>query len=836
MSVQNNGLHSDILSSHGYSEALEDIEHPAWISTTSFSESCGSHFSRLSSLKDNCSPEALDARVVPDHCEKLSFKEAGSAFPSSEHSVHSEEGTNNRIGLRDNHGDNENHVPYTVSGSLQSLSSSSKTVYASPRSNSESHFHCQLSKSHLSERAKQRRGNLYRERAPSENALDFSNLKIVRESKLSHSLYDVSSIPSNGLKNPSQRPRNTRASLSALCSRNRSRDSGFTHSGSLISLNSSSHKYDHVESKVKRYIQNIKDADSLRKKERAMSKPFLAEVRRPASEDDFAEPQDGPELVHLVHKMQHDMAEKDRILHQLQDDYYNLLQKYAEAENKIDKLRLGWYERGSPSGQGNPTSDQKGQPSNRSVYRKFKESLVEIDDSSLTSSMFLSHFDSAVSPNSSFHVEDGGQKNISHIGKGKKEVICSAPLRPISSLYCTSLRLDRIVAPLTSKSSSSHLGELSTASSRGLNSTASNYKTKKDMLDGLPDATIREGTTDTGIDSFCPFSTEGLHMPSIGHLPHEDPIVKVQRWQKSLPTPSRPGDEFSPCSKSTSLNRTRIPDHSFELMHRHDKISVHAGKPKVASIGIQVNGCDVSELPSISSGMSTSMVPCLNLGELSGCTEDPSGSAFCSESERNKSVSKQESTKLDSSSAPEFECSLPSKSFSSNLEISASTKHRRWCRFNHGGKSLCHLSGSDLAKIISMVWKDQDHVVPASPEKDMSLHNAFKMLKHKLGALKSSVNLQTFVSLLDVLIELVPMMDCSCHDDQSVPSDITKLENSSTHPEPDSSVVPSCSDAGCSLLQCLEEVDDLTHQLWAKTESFLEVLNGSNSRASPKPK
>lgn len=490
---------SNYLNTAAYLGTLEDIE-PAWMeSTASFSESCGSCFSRISSLcvdgkGVHSTPESPEGQLVPDPCGKIEC---------------------------DKFEEIEDEPPFVTSGSLQSLCSSSKTVYASPRSNSEDRLFRPLNNSSLTERPRERHGNLFRERAPSENALDFDNLNRLRESKLSHSLHDVSSIPSNGLKNPSQQLPVGRSSLSSLYQRNRSRDSGFMRSESLLSLSSGGRNYDHVESKVKRYIQSIKSADAVRRKERAQSKSTIVHHPKQTFQDNNSQPQDNLALVNIVQKMQHEMEEKDRLLLKLQEDYNCLLGKYAEAENKIDKLRFGWHETLSPSAMKNDIFGFRNQYNSNqkppfAKQLKQPSALPEIDDSSLTSSMFLSNFEET--PDSSFNFKEEWYKH-NNCKEKRKEVVISAPLRPISSLYCTSVRLDRTITPLNSKSS------VSSSQHQFLASHNSKEIKKRQALD----LTVQEGTTDTGIGSYFHDGATPLPLKSepIGHLPNEDPILKV---------------------------------------------------------------------------------------------------------------------------------------------------------------------------------------------------------------------------------------------------------------------------------------------------------------------
>lgn len=514
---------------------LEDIE-PAWMeNTASFSESSGSCFSRISSLSVDGKPsDSLKRHLVPDTCGIIECAQSEKL---------------------------DDETPFGASGSLQSLCSSSKTVYASPRSNSEDQLFCPHNDPSSTENHREiySRHGKFRERAPSETALDFNSLKRIGESKLSHSLHDVSSIPSNGLKNPSKQLPVGRSSFSSLYLRNRSRDSGFMRSESLLSLSSGGRNYDHVESKVKHYIQSIKTADALRRKERAQSKTLTVYRRKQTPEENNSQPLNDAGLVHIVEKMQNEMAEKDRLLLKLQEDYNCLLGKYAEAENKIDKLRFGWHENVSLPATKNQSPSYSNQRIPFSKLVEQSSALQEIDESSLTSSMFLSHFESAETPNSSFQLNNEWSKH--NRKEGRKEIIISAPLRPISSLYCTSVRLDRTVTPLNSKSSVE-----ASSSSSSQNQFVSSSNSKEIKQKQAMDITLQEGTTDTGISSFFHDGMSATPLPlksePMGHLPNEDPISKVQRWQqRSLCTPH---SEFSPCYRGNK-NSTKI-NSSFESM------------------------------------------------------------------------------------------------------------------------------------------------------------------------------------------------------------------------------------------------------------------------------
>lgn len=289
--------------------------------------------------------------------------------------------------------------------------------------------------------------------------------------------------------------------------------------------------------------------------------------------------------------------------------------------------------------------------------------------------------------------------------------------------------------------------------------------------------------------------------------------MQVQRWQKSLSSPSHP------CSAKGSSNQTLASD---KLYHQSQKSS-HNGvahkamnSTELSSVGIQVNLGETIALTSFGSSMP--VVPYLNLEGLSGCTGEVSGSTFSSHLEGmvptlQKSSGSDPSFCKNSAGITHLDISAPSKSSLGNVEASNSENHIcegkcKMCgckvqlynniehnevrtqksgqsflkvksstlidkklKMERAQRTISQLSASELAKVISSILKDQDHVVPASPGEQKSFNHAFESLERKMSSLKCSIDLQTFVSLLDLLLEKIASKNCHCHSNSPDKSD-----------------------------------------------------------------
>ncbi|KAK7873093.1 hypothetical protein R5R35_000373 [Gryllus longicercus] len=110
-----------------------------------------------------------------------------------------------------------------------------------------------------------------------------------------------------------------------------SKRSILTRSLSSITLKHRSHAYDHVESKVKHYIKQLK-----RERVEANEHQEKSEVNVPPPKEDSVVIQ----LQQEVEKLQSYLEERDLLLQEVQANYHSLLLQYGEAKNKLDQLRF----------------------------------------------------------------------------------------------------------------------------------------------------------------------------------------------------------------------------------------------------------------------------------------------------------------------------------------------------------------------------------------------------------------------------------------------------------------------------------------------------------------
>lgn len=138
----------------------------------------------------------------------------------------------------------------------------------------------------------------------------------------------------------------------------KSKDSGFQRSTSCTSLTTNaSKKYDHIQSKVKQYIQNIKQTEALRKMQKQLEKQASIYVEisgvttaHTTSADSAAEVSQSPspdsspiskrDLLEKVKALEDELKERDCVIEQLEKNQSELRLKYAAAENQIDDLRI----------------------------------------------------------------------------------------------------------------------------------------------------------------------------------------------------------------------------------------------------------------------------------------------------------------------------------------------------------------------------------------------------------------------------------------------------------------------------------------------------------------
>ncbi|XP_049812728.1 uncharacterized protein LOC126259767 [Schistocerca nitens] len=154
------------------------------------------------------------------------------------------------------------------------------------------------------------------------------------------SVQDLSTLPFYSQKNEPEftyLTHNPCQSSTTISSVQKSKDSGLPRSLSCLSLGSGVKPYDHVQSKVREYISQIKKTESERKKnieiscsKREDGKSFHSSIQQEPEED----------LRHIICKLQEELNDKNNIISQIQENYDALLMKYADAENRIDRLRF----------------------------------------------------------------------------------------------------------------------------------------------------------------------------------------------------------------------------------------------------------------------------------------------------------------------------------------------------------------------------------------------------------------------------------------------------------------------------------------------------------------
>lgn len=236
----------------------------------------------------------------------------------------------------------EEEVPSLYSLSLSDSMCSSSTVDLEVVEQSETYptrdhaylFH----KSPLENNFMEKTNTKNQKMSTSEAAMDMSN-SLNNTSRNCISLHDISSLT------PLQLPVNSTNTVScetihsqSLSSTTKSKDSGFQRSVSCLSLNSGKRNYDHVESKVKAYIRNIKESEALRKQQLLAEKAVL--VSEPTSIVEFDSCIDKEDLLQKVQELKVELHEKALFIDTQQKNYNSLLLKLAEAKNTIDTLRF----------------------------------------------------------------------------------------------------------------------------------------------------------------------------------------------------------------------------------------------------------------------------------------------------------------------------------------------------------------------------------------------------------------------------------------------------------------------------------------------------------------
>jgi len=411
-------------------------------------------------------------------------------------------------------------------------------------------------------------------------------MQLTADHELTQSLHDLTEPILQPVSKISASQNNLSASTlqSGMGARTKSQDSGFNKSASWLSLHGSNRKYSHIESKVKKYVQDIKDAEALRKKSLSqnsvnlfVSPPKIMDTNLVCELDENAD--------EIIDKLQSDLRDKEAYIRTLQGSYEDLLLKHAEAENKIDRLRLRslqrfayehprsrhLFEDGFSFDFKPLSSPERNQVDPKTSYYTETAKLSPSADGSFTPSITESVI---LSP----PIESDQSKSGS--SKSRKEVVVSAPLGPIQKLYSTSVRLDKVLQPL------SHFSLKSDASNPSLAETQMDQQQEKGASDGRSEDfgnksnmyytgaetgtnNLYHMTTDTGIEDCIQSATDRdtaeneRRLPIVSELkripdvPNEDAFSKVQRWRESLPSSITKVDPDSKLKKAKNRKPVR---------------------------------------------------------------------------------------------------------------------------------------------------------------------------------------------------------------------------------------------------------------------------------------
>ncbi|PNF26087.1 hypothetical protein B7P43_G04922, partial [Cryptotermes secundus] len=272
--------------------------------------------------------------------------------------------------------------------------------------------------------------------------------------KHSLSLHDVSALPDFPLKCKSRNFSSDTIqtqSVITISSGLKSKDSGLPRSVSCLSLSSDRKSYEHIQSKVKEYIRQIKEADERNKSLKlgdvsdksihADDVNYVSEKASVASEET---------LTAVIKDLHYELQDKEILLSKLQDNYDKLLIKYAEAENRIDQLRFKVID---PSLEFAGRREEQYHPESSVLNRAKKytfsyngESDMKVDAKSLASDIKDSHL-SKISAYNDKIISNENQCSSAALFS-ERVTRQNVPLNPLVKLYSSSVRLGKRVKPL----------------------------------------------------------------------------------------------------------------------------------------------------------------------------------------------------------------------------------------------------------------------------------------------------------------------------------------------------------------------------------------------------
>ncbi|XP_054275405.1 uncharacterized protein LOC128994702 [Macrosteles quadrilineatus] len=345
------------------------------------------------------------------------------------------------------------------------------------------------------------------------------------------SLHDVSNLTSLTHSAKSNTVSCETINSQSLSSTTKSKDSGFQRSLSCLSLTSGRRSYDHVQSKVKAYIRNIKESEALNKRNKLLKK--LEQQNEPVvlpKETETVHPIEKDDLLREIQELKHELHEKSLYIDAQHRNYNKLLLKFAEARNIIDNLRVQSISLSYSDG-------------NRS-----RNQIMSV--SNLTLDSFDYKIDTNVDQLASCIPEEDVSKSTNDAKDNFKPTLHSSPyeksLSPVRQLFSSSCHLGKNYQPLgnlkpcvprfDSQARTKHQGALSKS------------------YDGLN----RNGNPLLNNHSNLP-QRQSINID----LPNDDPFDKVKKWQASLPSINLLG--------SHSSSDCEDPSHSHSPAQRNFK-------------------------------------------------------------------------------------------------------------------------------------------------------------------------------------------------------------------------------------------------------------------------
>ncbi|CAG2056182.1 unnamed protein product [Timema podura] len=313
----------------------------------------------------------------------------------------------------------------------------------------------------------------------------------------------------------------------------KSKDSGLPLSLSRLSLRSTDKSYENVQSKVKEYISNLKEAGRHRNSTQSSVKENVC-----YSSDDWEYSEeiklDPHELLSTISTLRTELQDKDEMLRNLQDSYSALLMLHAETKNRIDQLRFDTSKHTVNSqdsimqntghkGLNTITlnamkTNSSGYPSNDTSYYTLKkrECNTVFKKSNLMSNTEIDSKEISV-----FSSSNKAQLKLQPLGSKRYEPLKQNEKGSDSNMPQSLTEMKK----LQSGSDNTNLNSNRLLTLEGLNST------KKNILS--PE--IRLGLDQEELSDCLQCSTE-------------EAILKVKIWQKALPQKDTENEVFLPMS------------------------------------------------------------------------------------------------------------------------------------------------------------------------------------------------------------------------------------------------------------------------------------------------